>query len=73
MSEDKENAPRLLTINTAAHYVGISISLMERYIQEGAVKTKRLQRDGEPPLILIERSELDRLADSGSQQGGKQS
>lgn len=61
--------PRLFTINAGAHYLGISERLLEQYIEQGVVKTKRLRRPEDPKEFirrtLIEREELDRLADSG--------
>jgi hypothetical protein len=68
MSEDRIT-PRLFSIDGAVVYSGISRRTIERYIETGQLKTKRVERPGEPTEFLkrtlIPRSELDALIDRG--------
>lgn len=61
--------PRLFNIEGAAQYLGVSPRLVEQFIETKRLKTKRLEHPFKEnefvQKTLIERAELDRLADAG--------
>lgn len=61
--------PRLLSVAAAANYLGVSEKSIRRYIMAGELKTMRLPSPDQPgeylDKVLIERSQLDGLAERG--------
>lgn len=60
--------PRAMSLEAAAHYLGVSKRQIEEYVEQGKLKTRRLpaaQGDGYLRRTLIEREELDRLFEQG--------
>lgn len=65
----QEVRPRLLNICGAANYLGVSSRTIERYIEEGVLKTVRLphpiSKNEFLARTLIEREALDALISAG--------
>jgi excisionase family DNA binding protein len=64
-----EVQPRSFDKNGAARYLGVSRRTIERYIEHGQLKTRRIELPGNSKeflqKVLIERTELDKLVDRG--------
>lgn len=64
-----ELSPRSMSIDGAAAYLGVSRRTIERYIEAGKLKTRRLPAPDGPNQFLertlISRAELDRLFEAG--------
>lgn len=65
----QESQPRLFNIPGAANYLGVSDRTIERYVEEGLLKTVRLPHPTAPQEFLqrtlIEKVALDALAEAG--------
>lgn len=59
--------PRLLSLDDAAHYLGISKDSVEAYVASGKIVTMRLRAPAGPEMMrrtLVDRRELDRFIET---------